>query len=1529
MRTKITLMLLLTLLFGGWRGVFAQSQWTRLSDFPGGQRITAVSFVIDSKIYVGLGGDSVNYFRDFWEYNPSNNVWTQKANFPDSARLAAFGFSISGKGYIGSGAVGYTYFPKFYEYDPVTDTWTQKANFPGDANSFAVSFTIGNYGYVGTGLIDNTLGVNKSTQFWQYNPIGDSWTQKANYSGAAPWRAIGFALNGKGYIGAGQNNSHVKVVYEYDTIGNSWTTKSAYPGCGSGSISVENNGFVYIMDGEDYSGNLTNELFQYNTVTDTYTQLSNPEFTARKYGIANSINGVIYVGLGYDGTYRKDFWKYEPITINLDSGLVAHYPFNGNANDESGNNNHGTVNGAVLTADRFGNANKAYNFNGTNNSIVGNTDTLLELAHNRTISAWARSTRIGNPEGIAGYYGSTPWDNNDGYLLSLSTTGKLDAVEANYNGGAGAWDNVLSNDTYAGDSIWHFIVGWRSNDTTYLYVDGIRQTAFSTRVPTFINGKLIIGNTFAGTNDQFFKGQIDDIRIYNRPLNQAEIDSLYHEGGWPLQATNHPIVYTHPDKIIHIAPEDSVADFGNSVSPAKYPLKPICFGRFNNDNYDDIAVMAPAGKNLSSITVGNLYVFYGSEFGVDSVPSTIIYGLRPVNSASANHAQIVCGDFNNDGFDDVLTGYEHFNTSGTVSEGYAILWLAKNDGSGLDSMQKITINAPNGGNFSHEIDKGDFNGDGVEDFAISAPHVSSYSGRIYVYYGGSNVDSIPDVILSKSSSTILGYLSLPCEDFNGDGFSDIATIDMPSWNCLNTSMDVFMGADTMSVLPTYSKNIQDMYWMQSTDLNGDNYSDILGTYHYDQGCNGSFNSNIRIIKGSDGFSLDSIISIPIEGSFAVLSNPMPKTDINHDGLNDCFVSVKKIDGCTESYVFSGHPTLYINTADTLLKFIDSDSTFGNSIENIITADCNGDGQPEYYGYSQAMPYKGAIFVYNATQTNLCTDTSITQTISICDGDSLFAEGAWQTISGTYTDSLLSAGGCDSIIVTQLTVIPNAEAGFTWSNTGSDVTFTNTSQNATLYFWQLAPGVQSNAANPTHTYSDPGYYNVCLTVIDSSTCNITDQFCATVLVTGSPAPCAADFTWSSTGTSVTFADQSLGSLTHFYWQFGDGNYSSLQNPVHDYLSAGIYNVKLTVFDSINTCLSEYSLTVSVDNPVNDCEAAFTFFNDISTSTVFFINQSLGSSITNYFWNFGDGSSSIAQNPVHQFVPGFYNVCLSVWDSSLLCYNITCTTIQAGSDPNNCNAVIEYTILPSGNNVKFRDASTGSPDYWNWNFGDSQTSLAQNPVTHHYSASGVYTAHLMIRNAADCISHDLELVNLGGNPGLYASYIYNQQFGSKTNQYPVDFKGAAFGDPAIIYWDFGDGYADSTTLTPTHIYSDTGTFIACFTVSNPQTSEFYEFCDTVRVIDSTAVGMAEPATGFVHIFPNPSGGSFRLVLDNVTAETISVSVVNALGAEIFGETYKVSSSSLNREIILKNVSAGVYTMKMYTGNQTFTQRISVVK
>jgi hypothetical protein len=203
---------------------------------------------------------------------------------------------------------------------------------------------------------------------------------------------------------------------------------------------------------------------------------------------------------------------------------VAYYPFNGNANDESGNGNNGTVNGATLTTDRFGNANRAYSFNGTSNYISAGSNSLLENTHQHTVCVWAYSTKTGDG-GISGYIGTN--GQYGYYIQQTSSTGKTVAYEYF---SPPVYKAAFSNQIFANDSKWHFYVLNRSNDTTYLYVDGIKQDSLITLSPSFSGGAIYIG--YARTQSQYFGGKIDDVGFYNYPLSQAKIDSIYHVGGW-------------------------------------------------------------------------------------------------------------------------------------------------------------------------------------------------------------------------------------------------------------------------------------------------------------------------------------------------------------------------------------------------------------------------------------------------------------------------------------------------------------------------------------------------------------------------------------------------------------------------------------------------------------------------------------------------------------------------------------------------------------------------------------------------------------------------------------------------------------------------------------------------------------------------------------------------------------------------------------------------------------------------------------
>ncbi|MBN2480760.1 MAG: hypothetical protein JXB19_03400, partial [Bacteroidales bacterium] len=208
-------------------------------------------------------------------------------------------------------------------------------------------------------------------------------------------------------------------------------------------------------------------------------------------------------------------------------GLVAYYPFNGNANDESGNGYDGTVCGATLTNDRFGMANKAYLFTAANsnhitiNSSVGNFG-----LSNFTISAWVKR----NSE--AGYeiftQRSAPFRNSSWWELGWGS------FFVNENLAYESTVNINVEDTLR-NNVWYHFVGVRDTTTVKFYLNGVLLDTNTTQQILNIDNQTNaeIGCHFFESPLQCFDGIIDDIRLYNRALSDTEIRLMYHEGGYP------------------------------------------------------------------------------------------------------------------------------------------------------------------------------------------------------------------------------------------------------------------------------------------------------------------------------------------------------------------------------------------------------------------------------------------------------------------------------------------------------------------------------------------------------------------------------------------------------------------------------------------------------------------------------------------------------------------------------------------------------------------------------------------------------------------------------------------------------------------------------------------------------------------------------------------------------------------------------------------------------------------------------------
>jgi hypothetical protein len=222
------------------------------------------------------------------------------------------------------------------------------------------------------------------------------------------------------------------------------------------------------------------------------------------------------------------------LSPNIDSGLVAYYPFNGNADDESGNGNNGTNHGSTLISDRFGNDSSAYSFDG-NDYIDVPFNPAFNIAGPFTIQAWINKLGgISSGQIQEVLTRRQPVADSVNYELYIQNDGGIVKVTVRYTfNGPGNGNDRYTTVTYnVVDGNWHHIVGLFTGSSLELYIDGILQGSTpTTEIPdVYSRDGLNIGRE--PNPAYYYTGKIDDIRLYNRALSEAEIQALYHEGGW-------------------------------------------------------------------------------------------------------------------------------------------------------------------------------------------------------------------------------------------------------------------------------------------------------------------------------------------------------------------------------------------------------------------------------------------------------------------------------------------------------------------------------------------------------------------------------------------------------------------------------------------------------------------------------------------------------------------------------------------------------------------------------------------------------------------------------------------------------------------------------------------------------------------------------------------------------------------------------------------------------------------------------------
>ncbi len=420
----------------------------------------------------------------------------------------------------------------------------------------------------------------------------------------------------------------------------------------------------------------------------------------------------------------------------------------------------------------------------------------------------------------------------------------------------------------------------------------------------------------------------------------------------------------------------------------------------------------------------------------------------------------------------------------------------------------------------------------------------------------------------------------------------------------------------------------------------------------------------------------------------------------------------------------------------------------------------------------------------------------------------------------YRTLSIATGFCILICLTfQVAKAQNPSASFT-SNVFSgcsplSVDFTNLSSNANDYFWDFGNGNVSTLANPTSVYITPGFYTVTLVAIDTLS-GLHDTLVATnyIHVVNDPV---ADFTASPLvaclgNHNISFTNLSSGA-TNYIWDFGDGNFSTLSNPTHIYLSPGTFTVQLIARNGFgcNDIKSVPAVITIVPNP----PAAFTV-NQQSTcdqNHIFDFTCTTPGAIS-WEWNFGDGNTSTLQNPSHVYgVQGNFNITLIVNNAN----GCTDTLVEPGYINIGNSLVPSFTSNSNSGCAPFTvdfQCTVANATSWLWDFGDGSTSTSENP-SHTYNSPGTYDITLSVTTVSGCDGS----VTLPGYIVVdvlpVPSFTVSASLGCSPLQ--VTFTNTSTGAASYL-WDFGNGFT-STDQDPVYVYPDTGTYTVTLTAYSP--------------------------------------------------------------------------------------------------------------
>ncbi len=327
---------ILTCCFLGTLNAQVYNQWVKKSDFGGLQRSRAVGFSIGNNGYVLGGVDTADQVHnDLWTYDPGTDTWSQRADLPGSVRRNAVASVLDNVAYVGTGvdsvsAQTGTILKDWWAYNPVSNSWAQKADYPGGGGNgvyFSTAFSQNNYVYVCGGKIAPATYI---PELWAYDPSLDHWYRFSDFPGGDRHKLVSVAVGDTAYIGLGTDDDvYRKDWWAYHAFIDVWEPKTDFPGgdrASSSTFSILGRGFVCLGE----NGGFQKDLWEYDPRHDSWTNRSNFGGEERRYAISFAIGDRGYVGTGQGSSGKKrSFYEYNPAYLGqeeLDDFQVRTFP---------------------------------------------------------------------------------------------------------------------------------------------------------------------------------------------------------------------------------------------------------------------------------------------------------------------------------------------------------------------------------------------------------------------------------------------------------------------------------------------------------------------------------------------------------------------------------------------------------------------------------------------------------------------------------------------------------------------------------------------------------------------------------------------------------------------------------------------------------------------------------------------------------------------------------------------------------------------------------------------------------------------------------------------------------------------------------------------------------------------------------------------------------------------------------------------------------------------------------------------------